>query len=111
MKEQNPDIPFVVQQSHGMGRIFLDSDELLDKLILDPRGILSNKQGAYVYICKRIVTNAARVLRDQRKLSRNPKPNLVLQFAPACGNGIDSELGKAIEAMAEEIKALEKERK
>jgi hypothetical protein len=104
MKKQNPDIPFVAQAYYHKATIAFASDGEIDTLILDPRGLLICETGAYYYISKASITNAARALRDNLKLSHRTKEICFTRF----GATIDSELGQAIETMTTEIKTLQK---
>lgn len=111
MKEQNPDIPFVVQIASGFnkGTVFLPDEGAVDTLILDPRGVLLCKCGVYYYEPKAKVCNAARSLRDKIRSSRGGKPRLELIFSTYDTDMFDEvELGKTIEVMASEIKTLQK---
>ena len=111
MKEQNPDIPFVVQISGGFnkGIVYLPDEEAVDALILDPRGALLCKSGAYYYESKAKVCNAARSLRDKIRSNRGGKPHLELVFTTFNNNmSGEVELGNAVEFMVAEIKTLQK---
>ncbi len=104
MKEQNPDIPFIVTSHHHKATIAFANDGKIDKLILDPRGLLVCVDGLYYYIDKASVINAVRALRDNLKLRHTSKEICFTQFGAEIGH----ELGKAIETMSTEIKTLQK---
>lgn len=109
MKEQNPDIPFVVTMYYDKGTLQLHSEEAVDALILDPRGALLCGAGIYYYFPSQTVCNQARVLRDNIRSQRSKKVSRgELRFLRHDEAAIDSDLGKAIEAMSNEIKTLQK---
>ena len=106
MKEQNPDIPFVVHRKYKEFRLGLGTDAQIDALLLDPRGILVEYAGSYKYISKTVVANAIRILRDRRKLALSVKPELM--FNAQMGDAVWYEVGRIIETMSTELKTLQK---
>ncbi len=109
MKEQNPDIPFIVRRKSSKICLGIGTNEQIDTLILEPRGILVEYAGSFKYISKREVVNAVRVVRDRLKLY--PATLREIEFNAAVGDGVLYEIGIAIEAMAAETRTLKKSSK
>ncbi len=108
MKEQNPDIPFVVRTKGKRGTLHLKNEAAVNALILDPRSILLCNEGAYEFVAPQTVCNAARVLRDKLRNSHATDNRLVLEFYMHNAGIVSSAVGHAIESMVAEIKTLQK---